>query len=101
METANSLTMDEIKEQIDTALDNIRPYLKTDGGNVKLLDVSDDLVVTLELLGACGSCPMSTMTLKAGVEEAIRKVVPQVKSVEAVNITRPDDPNAKLPDNLA
>ncbi|UII24623.1 NifU family protein [Fulvivirga maritima] len=101
METANSLTMDEIKEQIDTALDNIRPYLKTDGGNVKLLDVSDDLVVKLELLGACGSCPMSTMTLKAGVEEAIRKVVPQVKAVEAVNITHPDDPNAKLPDNLA
>ncbi|UII23731.1 NifU family protein [Fulvivirga ligni] len=100
METANSLSMDEIKEKIDLALDNIRPYLKTDGGNVKVLEVSEDLVVKLELLGACGSCPMSTMTLRAGVEEAIRKAVPEVKSVEAVNITHPDDPNAKLPGNM-
>jgi len=90
----------ELTERIDKALDNIRPYLETDGGNVKILEITDDMVVRLELLGACGTCPMSTMTLKAGVEEAIKKVVPEVKAVEAVNITLPDDPNAKLPDNM-
>ncbi|MCG8389565.1 MAG: NifU family protein [Cytophagales bacterium] len=91
---------EEIYEKIDRALDSIRPYLETDGGNVKILDISNDMVVRLELLGACGSCPMSTMTLKAGVEEAIKKAVPEVKAVEAINITHPDDPNAKLPGNM-
>lgn len=98
MET--SLSIDNLIEKIDAALENIRPYLRTDGGDVKILEVTDDLVVRLELLGACGSCPMSAMTLKAGVEEAIRKAVPQIKSVEAVNLTHPDDPNAQLPDNM-
>ena len=91
---------EEIHNRIDKALDSIRPYLETDGGNVKIIDISEDMTVKLELLGACGSCPMSTMTLKAGVEEAIRKAVPEVKAVEAVNITHPDDPHAKLPDNM-
>lgn len=91
---------EDLHERVDKALDSIRPYLKTDGGNVKILEISDDLEVKLELLGACGSCPMSTMTLKAGVEEAIRKAVPEVISVTAVNITQPNDPNAKLPDNM-
>lgn len=100
MESANTLSMEDITAKIDQALDNIRPYLETDGGDVKIVEVTDDLVVKLELLGACGSCPMSTMTLKAGVEEAIRRAVPQVKSVEAVNITHPGDAHAKLPDNL-
>lgn len=100
METANTLSIDDLTQKIDAALENIRPYLRTDGGDVKILEITDDLVVRLELMGACGSCPMSTMTLKAGVEEAIRKSVPQIKSVEAINITYPDDPNAKLPDNM-
>ncbi|MEM7109407.1 MAG: NifU family protein [Bacteroidota bacterium] len=91
---------EELFEKIEEALDGIRPYLETDGGDVKILDISPDLDIKLELLGACGSCPMSTMTLKAGVEEAIRKVVPEIRSVEAVNITHADDPNAKLPDNM-
>ncbi len=91
---------EDIVKRIDEALDNIRPYLKTDGGNVKILELTDDMVVRLELLGACGNCPMSTMTLKAGVEEAIKKSVPEVISVEAINITQPDDPHAKLPDNM-
>lgn len=98
MDTAHST--EDLTAQIDAALDKIRPYLETDGGNVKILEVTDDHVVKLELLGACGSCPMSTMTLKAGVEEAIKRAVPQIKAVEAVNITHPDDPHAKLPDNL-
>ncbi len=92
--------MPEIKERIETALDSIRPYLEADGGNVKILKVDEDNKVFLELLGNCGNCPMSTMTLKAGVEEAIKRAVPEVTAVEAVNITSPDDPNAVLPQRM-
>lgn len=97
MSTTNTA---DLTERIDKALDNIRPYLETDGGNVRIIEVTDDMVVKLELLGACGSCPMSTMTLKAGVEEAIKKAVPEIVAVQAINITHPDDPNAKLPENM-
>ena len=89
--------MSELVEKVEKALDNIRPYLEADGGDVKVLEVDKDMNVVLELMGNCGSCPMSTMTLKAGVEEAIKREVPEIKSVQAVNITSPDDPNAKLP----
>ena len=70
--------------------------MEADGGNVKVLRLEDETLY-LELLGNCGSCPMSSMTLKAGVEEAIVRAVPEVKKVEAVNVTSPDDPNAKMP----
>ena len=90
----------ELLERIEKALDNIRPYLEADGGNVKILEITDDMVLKLELLGACGSCPMSTMTLKAGVEESVMRAVPEINAVEAINITAPDDPNAKMPENL-
>ncbi|MEP1033442.1 NifU family protein [Ekhidna sp.] len=89
--------MSELVEKVEKALNNIRPYLEADGGDVKVLEVDKDMNVILELMGNCGSCPMSTMTLKAGVEEAIKREVPEIKSVHAVNITTPDDPNAKLP----
>ncbi|WP_439881758.1 NifU family protein [Pontibacter sp. MBLB2868] len=72
--------------RIESALDQIRPYLEADGGNVKVLEVTDDMVLKLELLGACGTCPMSTMTLKAGVEQSVLKAVPEIKAVEAVNV---------------
>ena len=87
-----------IHQKVEEALQVIRPYLEADGGDVKILDISDRGIVRLELLGACGTCPMSTMTLKAGVEEAIKRAVPEVTGVEAINITSPDDPNAQLPD---
>jgi len=90
-----------IIERVEKALDEIRPYLQTDGGNVKVLDINDDMVVSLELLGACGSCPMSVMTMRAGIEEAIKRQVPEVQDVKAVNITSHDDPRAKLPNNMA
>lgn len=90
-----------IIERVEKALDEIRPYLQTDGGNVKVLDVDDEMVVSLELLGACGTCPMSVMTMKAGIEEAIKRQVPEVSDVRASNLTSPDDPRAKLPDNMA
>lgn len=80
-------TIDMI-ERVDNALDTIRPYLKTDGGDVKVLDVTEEGVVKLELMGSCGSCPMSAMTLKAGIEESIRKAVPEITEVQAINVTQ-------------
>jgi len=77
----------ELRDQIEEALDTIRPYLMADGGSVRLLNVTANNVVELELLGACGSCPMSTMTLRAGIEQALKRSVPQVERVEAVNAT--------------
>lgn len=77
----------DLFERVEKALDTIRPYLEADGGNVRIIEISDDYVVKLELLGACGSCPMSAMTLKAGVEEAIKKSVPEIQKVEAINVT--------------
>lgn len=75
----------EMRNRLEEALDMIRPYLMADGGSVRLLDVTPDLVVEIELLGACGSCPMSTMTLRAGIEQALKRAVPQIARVEAVN----------------
>ena len=91
-------TANTVFERVEDALKIIRPYLEADGGDVKLLEVDANGVATLELLGACGTCPMSTMTLKAGVEEAIKRAVPEVTRVEAINVTAPDDPSAQLPD---
>ncbi|QHL88894.1 NifU family protein [Nibribacter ruber] len=73
--------------QVEQALDTIRPYLKTDGGDVKVLEISEEKIVQIELVGACGSCPMSAMTFKGGVEQAIMKAVPEIKGVVAVNLT--------------
>ena len=78
---------DRLYADVTAALDKIRPYLEADGGDVRIVEISDDNVLHIELLGACGSCPMSTMTLKAGVEEAVKKDVPEITSVEAINIT--------------
>lgn len=78
--------MEELTLKVEQALDNIRPYLIADGGNVKVLEISDDKVVKLEFIGSCGSCPMSSMTFKAGLEEAILKNVPEIRSVEAINV---------------
>jgi Fe-S cluster biogenesis protein NfuA len=87
-------------EQVEAALDTIRPYLETDGGNVSIEEITPEGVVRLKLLGSCGSCPMSIMTLKAGIEGAIMKAVPQITGIEAINLTDIDDPNAVLPENL-
>jgi Fe-S cluster biogenesis protein NfuA len=83
----NTLINPDLLKRVETALDSIRPYLEADGGNVKILGITEDMVVQLELLGACGSCPMSAMTLKAGVEESIKKAVPEITGVMAVNMT--------------
>ena len=80
-------TLIDITHRIEESLDSIRPYLEADGGNVKVLNITEDHIVTIEFLGACGSCPMSTMTFKAGVEEAIKKAVPEIRGIEVVNLT--------------
>ncbi|MVN90968.1 NifU family protein [Mucilaginibacter aquatilis] len=87
-------------EEVETALDTIRPYLEADGGNVSVEEITPEKVVRLKLLGSCGSCPMSIMTLKAGIEQAIMKAVPEITAVEAINLTDIDDPNAVLPANM-
>ncbi|MGN6645795.1 MAG: NifU family protein [Cytophaga sp.] len=76
----------ELLDRVEQALESIRPYLITDGGNVRVVEITSDMIVKLELLGACGSCPMSPMTLKAGVEESIRKACPEIKGVYAINV---------------
>lgn len=76
-----------LKERVERALDGIRPYLEADGGNVNVHEITDDMIVRLELVGSCSSCPMSSMTFKAGLEEAILKAVPEIRKVEALNLT--------------
>lgn len=76
----------ELQTQVEAALDTLRPFLEADGGSVRLVDITDEMVVELELLGACETCPMSSMTLRAGIEQAVIRSVPQIKRVEAVNI---------------
>ncbi|RYZ92656.1 MAG: NifU family protein [Sphingobacteriaceae bacterium] len=87
-------------DQVEAALDTIRPYLEADGGNVSIEEITPEGVVRLKLLGSCGSCPMSIMTLKAGIEQAIKRSVPEITAIEAINLTDIDDPNAVLPENL-
>ena len=79
----------ELRRQVEEGLDIIRPYLMADGGSVRLLNITQDYVVELELMGACGTCPMSTMTLRAGIEQALKRTVPQITRVEAVNAPAP------------
>jgi len=74
-----------MEERIKKALDNVRPYLQADGGDVELVNVSKDGIVQVKLLGACSSCPMSQMTLRAGVERALIREVPGIRRVEAVS----------------
>ncbi len=78
-------TNNNIVEKIHQALDSIRPYLQTDGGDISFVEFTDDNIVKVKLLGACNSCPMSIQTLKLGVEKAIKNVVPEVKEVIAVD----------------
>jgi len=75
----------DIREKVEKALDQIRPYLIADGGNVKILDIVDNSTLYLQLVGSCGNCPMSMMTVKAGIEEAVRKDVPEITSVISLN----------------
>ncbi len=73
-----------MKEKVMKALEKVRPMLMADGGNVDLIDVSEDGVVRLKLTGSCGCCPMSQMTLKMGIERILKEQVPEIKEVISI-----------------
>ncbi|MDD5069443.1 MAG: NifU family protein [Candidatus Omnitrophica bacterium] len=73
-----------MKKQVQSIIETIRPQLQADGGDVELVDVSDDGIVKVRLTGACGSCPMSTYTLKLSIEKKIIELMPQIKEVQQV-----------------
>ena len=70
-----------MKERVQEVLNKVRPSLQADGGDVELIDVSDDGVVTVQLMGACHGCPMAQMTLKNGIERVLKQEIPEVKEV--------------------
>ncbi|MEO6167875.1 MAG: NifU family protein [Chitinophagales bacterium] len=70
--------------RVEESLNSLRPYLKTDGGNIEVVELTEDMVLKLKLLGNCEDCPMSEMTMTAGVEEAIKKSIPEILRVEAI-----------------
>jgi Fe-S cluster biogenesis protein NfuA len=74
-----------LADRIEEILSQLRPYLEADSGNVSFVEVTEDMVVRVRLEGACSSCSMSTMTLKAGIEQSLLKAIPELKGVEAVN----------------
>lgn len=73
-----------MREKVEKALEQVRPMLVADGGNVELIDVTSEGVVKLKLTGACGCCPMSQMTLKMGIERVLKQAVPEIKEVIAI-----------------
>jgi Fe-S cluster biogenesis protein NfuA len=75
---------DPLYDKVINALEDVRPYLQADGGDCQLVGITKDMVVDVKLLGACGSCPMSTLTLRAGVEQAVKKAIPDIARVESV-----------------
>ncbi len=77
-------------ERVEAALDEIRPALEMDGGTVELLEVTSDNVVRLELVGACSGCPMSTLTLRLGIERLLKDRVPEITSIETEGLAPPD-----------
>lgn len=81
--------MDEARRQdfekrINESIEMVRPYLVADGGDIRFVELTDDMVVKVELLGACGSCPYSIQTLKNGVEQAVKKQIPEIKEVVSI-----------------
>lgn len=75
-----------ILQKVETSLDTIRPYLKADGGDIEVMEITDDMIVKVKLLGACQNCPMSFMTMKAGVEKSIIDAIPEIKGIETVEM---------------
>ena len=73
-----------LEKRVINILEQVRPYLQADGGDVTFVELTDDMVVMVELTGACGSCPYSTMTLKNGIESVMKKSIPEIKAVEQV-----------------
>jgi len=74
----------ELNQKVIDALNQIRPYLQADGGDISFVELTDDNIVKVKLQGACGSCPHATMTLKNGVEVAVKRAIPEIVAVESV-----------------
>lgn len=79
------MTMESLYKKVEEALDSIRPYLEADGGNVEVIEITSDQTLRIELKGACKTCNMSQMTMKSGIEETIRRAVPEIKNIISVN----------------
>jgi Fe-S cluster biogenesis protein NfuA len=75
------MTADELKQSVEKALDEIRPFLQNDGGDIALIDIEDNKLVKVQLQGACTACTVNQMTLKSGVEMTIKKYAPQIETV--------------------
>ena len=73
-----------LEKRVKNILEQVRPYLQADGGDVNFVELTDDMVVMVELTGSCGSCPYSTMTLKNGIESVMKKSIPEIKAVEQI-----------------
>ena len=73
-----------LEKRVKNILEQVRPYLQADGGDVTFVELTDDMVVKVELTGSCGSCPYSTMTLKNGIESVMKKSIPEIKAVEQI-----------------
>ncbi len=82
MEITEQLT---IKDRVEDALNEIRPHLAVDGGNVEIVEITGDLILRLKWIGTCENCNMSAMTMQAGIKEVIRNRVPEITQVEAIN----------------
>ena len=81
-----NLNIPELEIKVNAAIDQLRPYLQEDGGDMELVEISQEGIARVRLLGACSDCSMSMMTLKAGLEEAVKKAAPEIVAVEAVNM---------------
>ena len=81
-----TLNKEDIQSKVLVAMEQLRPHLQRDGGDMELVEITDDGIVKVRLLGACSDCTMSLMTLKAGLEDAVKKAAPEVVSVEAINM---------------
>jgi len=86
MNTTTTQPKNDLTTRVEQSLNNIRPYLEADGGNVQVLEITKDNVLRLEFVGNCGNCAMSHMTFKAGVEDAIKRAVPEITKIEVLNL---------------
>lgn len=80
-----TIEKEQLIQRVELALDDVRPHLKVDGGNVELVEITEDMDVRVRWVGNCINCNMSTMTMRAGIEQSIRSKVPSIRNVEAIN----------------
>ena len=76
----------DLEAKVNVVLLELRPFMEADGGDIEFVEITDEGIVRVKLMGACSDCSMSMMTLKGGVEEAVKKIAPEIKGVEAVNL---------------